>query len=520
MLPADAPAEFSVYQQGHEVWRGLAGSVRFSTIAGQAVRVADFSDWCLVGCYTLKAGPWECDFTVAEHPYLEVAAALLKGFYYQRASLELLPSYAGNWARPLGHPDLEVIVHPSAASAQRPAGTKVASPGGWYDAGDYNKYIVNSGITTATLLASCEDFEHWAGALRVNIPDSGSGLPDVLAEARWNIDWMLTMQDPNDGGVYHKLTNLRFDGMVLPHECHEPRFVVQKTTAASLDFAAVCAQASRVYNKYDPDFASRCLSCAQTAYEWAAKHPEVYYKQPDDVFTGAYGDTDATDEFYWAEMALYNATHNEQWLSQARARTPRLGVPSWQSVGTLGLLELLRVHPQSVPERELLLHEANTLLVALSEEAFAVSMRTQDFEWGSNAVAANQGMVLLNAYRLTQDERYYHAAVQLWDYLLGRNPTGYCFVSGFGTHSPLDLHHRPSQGDTVRDPVPGLLVGGPNPSQQDSDKCPPYPSKLPALSYLDHVRSCASNEIAINWNAPAFYLAAGLCARETNLNFS
>ncbi|MEK0750764.1 glycoside hydrolase family 9 protein, partial [Mycobacterium ulcerans] len=86
-----------------------------------------------------------------------------------------------------------------------------------------------------------------------------------------------------------------------------------------------------------------------------------------------------------------------------------------------------------------------------------------DFIWGSNSVAANEGIVLINAFLLTKNKKYMDSALSNLDYLMGRNATGYCFVTGFGSKSPLHPHHRPSVADGINDPVPGLLVGGPNP---------------------------------------------------------
>ena len=134
----------------------------------------------------------------------------MKGFYFQRVSTPLESKYAGPWARPAGHPDDKVEVHPSATSTQLPAGTIISSPGGWYDAGDYNKYVVNSGITMGTLLSAYEDFPAYFDTLNTNIPESGNRLPDILDEVLVNLRWMLTMQDPGDGGVYHKCTNASF----------------------------------------------------------------------------------------------------------------------------------------------------------------------------------------------------------------------------------------------------------------------------------------------------------------------
>lgn len=144
--------------------------------------------------------------------------------------------------------------------------------------------------------------------------------------------------------------------------------------------------------------------------------------------------------------------------------------------------------------------------------AFATVMggRAHDFVWGSNAVAANQGMVLLYAWRLTHNPAYRQAAAGNLDYLLGRNATGYCFVTGFGTRSPMHPHHRPSIADDVPEPVPGLLVGGPNPGMQDH--CEHYPTHAPDAAYVDESCAYACNEIAINWNAPLVYLVHALRA--------
>ena len=93
---------------------------------------------------------------------------------------------------------------------------------------------------------------------------------------------------------------------------------------------------------------------------------------------------------------------------------------------------------------------------------------------------------------------------------LGRNATGYCFVTGFGDKSPMHPHHRPSEADGIQAPYPGMLVGGPNPGQQDKKSLGAvvYPSNVPDESYIDTTESYASNEIAINWNAS---LVAFLC---------
>lgn len=191
-------------------------------------------------------------FRIDHNVHHKVAAAALKAFYYNRASTALPEQYAGIWNRPAGHPDNNVILHASDVTEQRPAGFRFDSSKGWYNVGDFNKYIVNSGISTYTLMAAWEHFPEYYRLLGINIPETGNGIPDILNEARWNLDWMLTMQDPHDGGVYHKLTSANFAGMVMPHQNNVSRYAVMKSTAATLNFAAVMAVAARVYEEFDP----------------------------------------------------------------------------------------------------------------------------------------------------------------------------------------------------------------------------------------------------------------------------
>jgi endoglucanase len=513
------------------VFAGTLGAEAVWPPSGERVRQADFSALSEAGRYVLAVpgvNP-SYPFEVRDRVHQAVAAASLKGFYYQRVSMPLEAKYAGPWARPAGHPDTEVIVHASAASVERPAGTIISSPRGWYDAGDYNKYIVNSGITMYTLMALYEHFPAYMAALRLDIPESDNEIPDILDEVLWNLRWMLTMQDPHDGGVYHKLTNPDFDGYVMPHEATEPRYVVQKGTAATLDFAAVMAQAARVFRPFEetlPGLADSCLTAAESAWGWARRHPDILYRQGQinqafepAINTGAYGDGNLDDEWRWAAAELYVTTRRDTFLTMYHPLAASVTtVPSWPDVGTLGLISLAHhraaasVDTTTAGVVQRLIQLASELRSTSLASAYGVAMggSERDFVWGSNAVAANQGMVLIQAFLLTSEPGFLEAALSNLDYLLGRNATGYSFVTGHGSRSPLYPHHRPSEADGVPEPVPGLIAGGPNPGQQDAANCPAYPSDLPALSYIDHVCSYASNEIAINWNAPMSYLAAAI----------
>lgn len=501
---------------GSEVLRGPLSQAQAWDVAGETVKVADFTAFNKPGHYKIRvseAGE-SPPFSIREKVYDPVLAAAVKSFYYNRASAPIEVEYAGQFARPAGHPDTLVYVHSSAASATRPAGTVISSPKGWYDAGDYNKYTVNSGISTYTLLMALADFRGLFAELHLNIPESSNAVPDLLDEILWNLDWLVTMQDPHDGGVYHKLTTLNFSSEGMPHEQNAKRYVVQKSTAASLNFAALMAYASVVMRDYEQHFPGRAAHyqrAAESAWVWAKKNPKLLYVQPRDVSTGAYASAneDLLDEWLWAGAELFSATGKKAYLSGlALPEKPR--VPEWSAVDGLGLYALARnskagkLHQGA---REQLISMAKRMVTEYWQSGYLVPMAEADFRWGSNAVAMNKAMVLLVANQLQPNKDYVPAARGLLDYVLGRNPTGYSYVTGFGSKSTQKPHHRISQYDGVAPPVPGMLAGGPQPGWQDECE---YPSHLPAKSYLDDWCSYSTNEIAINWNAPLVYVLAAL----------
>lgn len=517
----NAPAASKFYvitaDKKDTVFSADLGEEKQSGNSDTKTRIADFTKFTTKGNFYIHVPGVGNSyiFKISDDANREVAIATLKGFYYQRVSMPLEEKYAGKWHRPAGHPDTAVYIHPSAADEKRPAGTIISSPGGWYDAGDYNKYIVNSGITMGTLLSAYEDFPVYFSKFHTNIPESNNAIPDILDEVIYNLRWMLSMQDPNDGGVYNKCTNAAFDGMVMPGVTKAPRYVVQKGTAATLDFAAVTAQASRVLKQYNKSLADTCLKAAEKAWEWAKLHPAVEYDQKNfqpPVTTGPYGDKYFKDEWFWAGTELYVTTNQEKY----KPEIIEAGLPSWSNVGMLGYYTLLRFN--AAPQlKEKVIRMADRYAENLSAFQTSMGQSLRDFNWGSNSNAANQGVLLINAYKLTGDIKYIDLALSNLDYLLGRNATGYCFVTGIGSKSPMHPHHRPSVADGIKEPVPGLLAGGPNPGMQDKCK---YEFTAPELAYADIECSYASNEIAINWNAPIVYLANALEALKGKVGYT
>jgi endoglucanase len=474
----------------------------------------DFTNIDKEGVYVVNTPNVKKEITISTKTYSEIGKAAIKYFYYNRATIALDVKYAGVWARPLGHPETNVQIHTSAATAQRPAGTVITSPKGWYDAGDYNKYIVNSGISTYTLLAAYEHYPTYFNKLALSIPEEGGNLPDILDEALWNIDWMLTMQDPNDGGVYHKCTDLDFSGEVMPHQSNAQRYVVAKSTAAALNFAAVMAVSSRIFAKFNnvrPGFSDQLKEAAVKAYNWAKANPAIYFRNPSGVNTGEYGDGNTKDEFEWAAAELLITTRDVLYKNDLNINNIGGGVAAWPYTSPLASISL-NYHQEAIknlvdasPVNAKILQVANQLKQTITNSSMKVAMSdaSGDFVWGSNGQAGNQIIMLIRAYEISKDTTYLNAAYTAMDYLLGRNGTGYCYVTGFGATSTFNPHHRPSRADGVFKPIPGMLAGGPNPGRQDG--CPGYLGNEPAKSYVDTWCSYASNEVAINWNAPLAY---------------
>jgi endoglucanase len=500
---------------GKEIMSGETGKGLLWKDSGEYVSILDVSSINNEGEYEVLIGENKVRYKLLNNPYGDLSQALFKYYYLNRCSIELEEKYAGQWKRPAGLNDDIVKIHSSAATKERPEGTVISGSKGWFDAGDYNKYVSNSGISTYTLLSAFENYSEYYGSKEFNIPESGNNLPDVLDEVIWNLDWMLSMQDPFDGGVYHKLTGLKFSGAIMPHEYDLERYVVKKSTSAALNLAAVAAIASRVFSQFEAkkDYSVKLLKASKKAYEWAKKHPEDYFRNPEGVRTGQYEDDDLFGEFQWAAVELLITTKDESYSKDIQIDKISNEVPWWQDASALSLYSITK-HSTSLDKfidvnlaKKKFLDQASELKNRIETEPMRVAMKGKDYVWGSNGVAGNQLMYLMKAYEVTNDIDYLNAVFVGLDYFLGRNGVGTTYITGQGIISPKFPHHRTSEADKIKEPVPGMVVGGPQPGQQD--KCE-YFSKMPAKSYSDTWCSYASNEVTINWNAPLVYVVNAL----------
>jgi endoglucanase len=503
-------------RDGREVLRVKLGPERLDADSGDRTRSVDFSALKTPGEYVLDiAGVGQSHpFRVGRDIFSRPLRLAMRSFTGQRCGI----------AVDLG-PDFPQYKYDACHTAPSPYHASAGKTGirdvtgGWHDAGDYGKYVVNSGITTGTLLWAFELYGPKLAKLKLDLPDSKRNVPDFLTEVKWNLDWMLKMQD-EDGGVWHKATTASFPGFVMPKNDPTPVLVIgagrepYKNTTATADLAAVAAIAARVYRPYDRAYADRCLGAARKAWAWVEKHPDVLYQRnPQGVGTGGYGDSDASDERLWAAAELFRATgeaaFNDYFKANAGKWSPTLKGDSpmgWPAVSNLAMYTYA-LSGRREADRKLVATikgDAKAAATAIADRidanGYRMPLKSQEYYWGSNSVVTNYAIMLLLADRWETNRRFRNAALDSLHYLLGRNAFNTSFVTHVGTKWAMNPHHRPSGADGIEQPWPGLLVGGPN----ADGKTPP------AKQWLDRTESYTTNENAINWNAPLVFVLAAV----------
>ena len=514
--------------------------------SGDQVHLIDFSPYREAGSgYVLRVGEDESyPFDISVSLYSDMKYAALKYFYHNRSGIEIKLPHAGQerWARPAGHArsDKQVPCAPDAGCNYQLDVSK-----GWYDAGDHGKYVVNGGISVWTLQNQYE----WLSAHGVvapfldgmlDIPESERGAPDILDEARWEMEFLLGMQvpegQPRAGMVHHKMHDTAWTGLGLaPHEAEaqQKRHLRPVSTAATLNLAATAAQAARLYKSIDPGFSKRCLQAAQRAFEAAKENPVILAPASDGASGGGpYDDLHVEDDFYWALAELYITTKRPALLQELRASpfwkslsADSGGLPTvmtWARTDGLGTISLATA-PGALSgadleiQRKQLIAAADAFLAVAEEQAYRVPFSSGSdgkYPWGSNSFVLNNMMILAYARELSGEDKYLDGVIWGMDYLLGRNALGRSYVTGFGDVPLENPHHRfwaKQANASYPEAPPGAISGGPNSSLQD-----PYAQAVglsgcpPQKCFVDHIEAWSVNEITINWNAPFAWVLAYL----------
>lgn len=492
---------------GESVYKGTMTEPQADAASGEKICSGDFSEVIKEGTYKIvtKKGEESVSFSIGDRIYDETFDNVVKMLYLQRCGTELTSDLAGDYAHPECHNTKATIYG---------TGTQIDVSGGWHDAGDYGRYVVSGAKAVADLLLAYEKNPE-AFSDDCGIPESGNGVNDALDEAKYELDWMLKMQD-SSGGVYHKVTCKVFPETVMPQEETDELIVCPISKTATADFAAVMAMASRIYKDTDGTYASACLEAAKKAWVYCEEHKDDRgFENPEDVVTGEYPDGNSKDEYFWAAAELYKATEDSAYKDAMAEvleteKIENYGGLGWADVAAYGAYAALTTPALQTDSSNLLkdienaFFEAVESVVATSKENGYLVNKEGTYEWGSNMGIANSGMLLFLANEIKPNEEYITCAKAHLNYLFGINATGYCFVTGAGTLSPTDPHHRPSQ--VLGKCMPGMLVGGPDSNLEDPYAKAVFTETPAAKCYADNAQSFSCNEVTIYWNSPLIYL--------------
>jgi len=489
--------EFSVINADTKqtVYTGKLSNAINNSSAGETDYTGDFSKVTAAGNYYIQCAGLDnsYQFTISQNPYTNLLTDSVRMLYLQRCGTTVTDADFGHGA-----------CHNTQATVYGTNQTIDVS-GGWHDAGDYGRYVVPGAKAVADLLyaylANPSMYSDNTG-----IPESGNGKADILDEAKFELDWMFKMQDAN-GGVYHKVTCENFPGYVAPEKETAPLIVTPVSTTSTADFAGAMALAAEVYKSYDSAYAAKCLDAAKKAWSFLEQNPNLIFQNPQDITTGEYGDKSDKDERYWAAAQLYRATGESKYLTAMESISTQTGM-DWALVGDYGNIAILTMKNADTNStayknaKNAVLKQADKFVQNSQASAYGVSQTL--FQWGSNMTVANSGIILGLANQLTGEQKYLDAAEAQLNYLLGVNPLGTSFFTGYGTVSPENPHHRPSMA--AGKAMKGMLVGGVNSNLEDSAAKAYCNGVSPALCYVDNSESYSTNEITIYWNSPLTYL--------------
>jgi endoglucanase len=528
---------------GAVIFTGNTKVFGYDSASGDQVHIADFSRYTTSGAdYTLtitvnnqekSSHPFVIDETI----YSTMKYDALSYFYHNRSGIAIEMPYAGSeeYARAAGNILDTMRTWPGTNQADYVLDVSK----GWYDAGDQGKYVVNGGITVWTMMNQYERTLYIPGTDRhafadgkMNIPENNNGIPDILDEARWEMEMLLAMQVPEgyplEGMVHHKGHDVAWTGIpTAPADDPMVRYLAPVSTAATLNLAAVAAQSARLWEKYDRRFSARCLTAAIRAWNAAKANPDIL--NPDITSGGGlYGDKNLLDEFYWAACELYVTTGMGRFKKDIE-RSPHFlemttdvsfpKVFTWYNVQGLGTVTLALVPNffnwkviykarQNIIEAAAILHQNK------KNEGYMVPIKCpRDYVWGSNSHVVNAGIISAYAYDFSGNKTYLNDVTESMDYLMGRNAADKSYISGYGERPFKNPHHRfwahQANSDYPMVP-PGALSGGANSDMEDEyvRSVLQYGITPAQKCYVDHFQSWSTNEVAINWNASLAWVTA------------
>lgn len=468
-----------------------AGEVPVDLLSGDKVLALDVSRIDEPGEYVVTSGDGvqvSGTFSVREDIYRPVLREAFRTFYYQRAGYAKSEPHAqSGWTDAASHlgpgQDAEARLY----SATDDAGTARDLHGGWYDGGDYNQYTNWTAEQCRTLLTSYqENPDAWGDDF--GIPESGNGIPDILDEARWGLDWLLRMQNP-DGSV---LSVLGRGHATPPSAARAATRYGPASTSSTLSAAGTFAHAALVFGDSalpaHQTYAKRLKAAARAAWAWSEANPGVTFYN-NDARNGSEG-------LGAGQQEVDPKFHNAKRFSAAAYLSALTGDAVFEPVVTDALAGSALTRTALVDDFRFEALDAAMFLAGQADppprlreqlaeilESGFLPDATQGYGvpgyalgWGGNGELARLGNAHLGAARLSGEAKIRAAstarALDLVHYLHGANPMGKVYLTNMGAWgaeaSVMTYYHNWK----TEVPIPGFLVGGPNP-EYDWDACCP-----------------------------------------------
>lgn len=507
---------------GTIVYAGPVEPGSYEELAGEVVNHCDFSDLTTPGIYYLmvdiNAEQLSYPFAIGDDIYDEARSLVLKCYYYNRCGCAInVPEYNMKHAAcHLGNAIVREFDGDSFLDKQnfvtrltKSTGEVVQNVvGGWHDAGDYGRYATWETCSAAKLLISYL-MDPAAFGDDSGIPESGNGVPDILDEVYYDLIWLMKLQRA-DGAVYHKLTSEQHASInTMPEYDNSQFYLYPVSREATADFAGVMALASVIYKNIAPDFANTCLTVAKSAYDWASASTMNCYPSRDGSGTGIGASANIAYDLAFAASALYQATGNATYHSAFTAYGSQN-----LSVGNAAFDCGIAAYVLNPANRDQSASFLDTLrgrfktyrqdkIDKYYKTPYEFSLYTGSY---ANQSLAGQNATLILGDLLNGNEDTRWLIEENANYILGKNATGYCGITGMGTQQIQNPH--------LRFNVPGWLTGGATSYEVLKSRFASYlesenriTASTPALKcYLDEFVYFYLNEPTISSNANALIM--------------
>ncbi|MBU2703844.1 endoglucanase [Sporomusaceae bacterium BoRhaA] len=530
------------------VYKGILSVPRKDISSGDTVRKADFSTVTTPGTYlvTVDGIGSSYKFKIGSNIYYIPLIHTLRSFTLARCNIAMNDPITG-----LKH----AVDHEKAKRAKvffsddvSTKGDVLDVTGGWWDAGDYGKYVPTGGITVANILLAYEAQPEKFKKDQMFFPDgiaideSAPNMPDVLVEMKCELDWMLKMQR-SDGAVYLKTAGAYWSDLnTRPEAENYNQYVYGLATYNTALFGAANAMAARIYQKYDSNYAAQLLDAAKKAFAYLKDHPEPSFRfdEGQNKGSGPYEKTTENEQHLWLAsvkkeyptLNLAADTEERIWLSAELFKTT--GDKEYEQYLKDHFSDVIIIKPKAFswtnslalgqwayitnPNAENLLKEkvkhafleyADSTVKQIAADGYNCALNKNEYTWASNKVTMSKANMLVLAYQLDPKSSYLNAALDQVHYALGRNTNGVCYLTGSGTNPTRNVHNRLRVSTGIY--IPGWLTGGPN-NWPNGD---PVQAQLiakgnvpPAKAYIDVSESYSTNENDIDYTAPMTYMLA------------